>query len=118
ILPQNVLANPTLSQVIGCVPIGTRIAAAFPAQQSGPGAQVYIIDVLDTVDTAAWGAPQAPVDGMPEVKLAQDGEPGIPIPKGDAHKDLKVSVLKQGDGAAVADGETTLLQYSGVDWAD
>lgn len=118
ILPQNVLANPTLSQVIGCVPIGTRIAAAFPAQQSGPGAQVYIIDVLDTVDTAAWGAPQAPVDGMPAVKLAKDGEPGITIPKGDAPKDLKVSVLKQGDGAAVADGDTTLLQYYGVDWAD
>ncbi|WP_307366498.1 FKBP-type peptidyl-prolyl cis-trans isomerase [Microbacterium sp. W4I4] len=118
ILPQNVLANPTLSQVIGCVPIGTRIAAAFPAQQSGPGAQVYIIDVLGTVDTAAWGEPQAPVDGMPTVKLAKDGEPGITIPEGDAPKDLKVSVLKQGDGAAVADGDTTLLQYYGVDWAD
>jgi len=118
ILPQNVLANQTLSQVIGCVPIGTRIAAAFPAQEGDAGAQVYIIDVLDTVATAAWGEPQAPVDGMPAVKLAKDGEPGITIPKGDAPKDLKVSVLKQGDGPAVADGDTTLLQYYGVDWAD
>jgi len=118
ILPQNVLANQTLSQVIGCVPIGTRIAAAFPAQQNGPGSQVYIIDVLGTVDTAAWGEPQAPIEGMPTVELAKDGEPSITIPQSDAPKDLKVSVLKQGDGAAVADGDTTLLQYYGVDWAD
>jgi len=118
ILPQNVLSNATLAQVIGCVPIGTRIAAAFPAQESGPGSQVYIIDVLDTIDTAAWGASQAPVDGMPSVELAKDGEPSITIPQGDAPEDLKISVLKEGDGAAVADGDTTLLQYYGVDWAD
>lgn len=118
LLPQNVLANQTLSQVIGCVPIGTRIAAAFPAQQDGPGAQVYIIDVLGAAHRAAWGEPQDPVQGMPTVKLADDGEPSITIPEGDAPKDLKVSVLKQGDGIAVADGDTTLLQYYGVDWAD
>lgn len=118
ILPQNVLANQTLAQVIGCVPIGSRIAAAFPAQEGGAGAQVYIIDVLDSVRTAAWGEPQEPVDGMPTVKLAKDGEPSVTMPKGDAPKDLKVSVLKQGDGPAVADGDTTLLQYYGADWAD
>src|SRR5690606_29966407 len=118
ILPQNVLANQTLAQVIGCVPIGSRIAAAFPAQEGGAGAQVYIIDVLSAVDTAAWGEPQAPAEGMPAVKLAKDGEPSVTIPDGDVPKDLKVSVLKQGDGAAVADGDTTLLQYFGVDWAD
>jgi peptidylprolyl isomerase len=118
LLPQNVLANQTLAQVIGCVPVGTRIAAAFPAQQGGAGAQVYVIDVLDTVAKSAWGKAQAPVDGMPTVKLAKDGEPRITVPKGDAPKDLKISVLKQGDGTAVADGDTTLLQYYGVDWAD
>lgn len=118
ILPQNVLTNPTLSQVIGCVPIGTRIAAAFPAQKGGMSSQVYIIDVMKTVPTAAWGKDQAPVAGMPTVKLAKDGEPSITIPKTDAPKDLKISVLKQGDGEVVADGDTTLLQYYGVNWAD
>lgn len=118
ILPQNVLANQTLAQVIGCVPIGSRIAAVFPAQEGGAGAQVYIIDVLDTVDTAAWGEPQTPTEGMPAVKLAKDGEPSVTIPESDSPKDLKVSVLKQGEGTAVADGDTTLLQYYGVDWAD
>lgn len=118
LLPQNVLANQTLAQVIGCVPLGTRIAAAFPAQQGGMGSQVYIIDVLKTSPTAAWGAAQAPVDGMPTVKLAADGEPAITVPKTDAPADLKISVLKEGDGDAVADGDTTLLQYYGVTWAD
>jgi len=79
---------------------------------------VYIIDVLDTVDTAAWGEPQAPTEGMPTVKLAKDGEPRVTIPESNSPKDLKVSVLKQGEGTAVADGDTTLLQYYGVDWAD
>ncbi|BDZ38634.1 FKBP-type peptidyl-prolyl cis-trans isomerase [Microbacterium suwonense] len=118
VLPQNVLANQTLAQVIGCVPIGSRIAAAFPAQEGAQGAQVYIIDVLRAVPTAAWGEPQAPVDGMPAVELAKDGEPSITMPKGDAPTGLKISVLKQGDGVEVADGDTTLLQYYGADWAD
>lgn len=117
-LPQNVLANPTLAQVIGCATVGSRLAVAFPAGSNGSQPQIYIVDVLDTVRTAAWGEPQAPADGMPQVKLAKNGEPSITIPKTDAPAELKVSVLKQGDGEAVADGDTTLLQYYGVNWAD
>lgn len=117
-LPQNVLANQALAQVIGCVPLGSRIAAAVPAQEGGAGAQVYIIDVLKLTPTAAWGQQQAPLEGMPTVKLAEDGEPSITIPKADAPNELKVAVLKQGDGAEIADGDTSLLQYYGVDWAN
>lgn len=117
-LPQNVLANPTLAQVIGCATVGSRLAVAFPTGSNGAESQIYIVDVLGTVPTAAWGEEQAPVDGMPEVKLAKNGEPSISIPKTDPPTELKVSVLKQGDGEAVADGDTTLLQYYGVNWAD
>lgn len=114
-LPQNVLANPTLAQVIGCATVGSRLAVAFPAQNGAPS-EIYIVDVLDTVPSAAWGKKQDAVDGMPTVKLAENGEPDISIPNTDAPKDLQVSVLKQGDGTEVADGDTTLLQYYGVDW--
>lgn len=114
-LPQDVLANPTLTQVIGCANVGSRLSVAFPAENGAPG-QVYILDILQTVPTSAWGETKAAVEGMPEVTLAADGEPDIAIPDGDAPTELQVAVLKEGDGAAVADGDTTLLHYYGVDW--
>lgn len=116
-LPQNVLANQALAQVIGCATIGTRVAVALPAAET-TAAQVYIIDVLTEVPTAAWGEDQKPVDGMPAVTLGKSGEPKVTIPDADAPTELKVSVLKEGDGPVVADGDTTLLQYYGVTWAD
>ena len=114
-LPQNVLGNPTLTQVIGCATVGSRLAVAFPAQNGAPS-EIYIVDVLDTVPSAAWGEKQDAAEGMPTVKLAEDGEPDISIPNADAPDELKISVLKEGDGAEVADGDTTLLHYYGVDW--
>src|SRR5690606_35791579 len=64
------------------------------------------------------GEDQKPVDGMPAVTLGKSGEPKVTIPDADAPTELKVSVLKEGDGPVVADGDTTLLQYYGVTWAD
>lgn len=116
LLPQDALANQALAEAVGCAPVGTRVAFALPASD-GADSQLYIIDVLDKVPTAAWGEKQDPVDGMPTVKLAKDGEPDVAVPTGDAPGELKISVLKQGDGPEVADGDTTLLQYYGVDWA-
>lgn len=115
-LPQNALANQALAEVIGCATVGTRVAVALPGVD-GTAAQVYIMDVLETVPTAAWGEKQEAVEGMPTVKLAENGEPDVSIPNTDAPTELKIAVLKQGDGPAVADGDTTLLQYYGVDWA-
>ena len=116
-LPQNVLANQALAQVIGCATIGTRAAVVLPAAET-TGTQVYIIDVLKAVPTAAWGKAQEPTEGMPTVKLAKNGEPAITIPDADEPSELKIEVLKQGDGPAVADGDTTLLQYYGAKWSD
>ncbi|MGW9626966.1 FKBP-type peptidyl-prolyl cis-trans isomerase [Microbacterium sp. NPDC055521] len=115
LLPQDALANQALAEAVGCAPVGTRVAFALPASE-GADSQLYIIDVLDTVPTAAWGEKQDPVDGMPIVTLAKDGEPDVDVPTGDAPDELTISVLKQGDGPEVADGDTTLLQYYGVDW--
>ena len=117
-LPQKVLADPTLAQVIGCTTVGSRLAVAFPAQEGVAGAQIYLVDVLDTVPAAAWGEEKPAVEGMPTVKLAKNGEPAVTIPDGDAPAELQISVLKEGDGEPVADGDTTLLQYFGVNWAD
>lgn len=116
LLPAQLSAAAPMGQLIGCATVGSRLSVVFPTTEEG-AAQYYILDVLDVVPLAAWGEEQSPVDGMPKVELAADGQPSIEIPEGDAPAELQISVLKEGDGIAVEDGDTTLLQYYGVDWA-
>lgn len=115
LLPAQLTADAPLGQLIGCASVGSRLSIVFPTTEEA-AAQFYVLDVLDVVPTAAWGEDQEPVDGMPTVALGEDGAPSIEIPEGDAPTELQISVLKEGDGIAVEDGDTTLLQYYGVDW--
>lgn len=116
LLPAQLTADAPLGQLIGCATVGSRLSIVFPTTEDA-AAQFYVLDVLDVVPAAAWGEEQAPVDGMPEVTLGEDGEPSIEIPEGDAPAEIQISVLKEGDGIPVEDGDTTLLQYYGVDWS-
>ena len=116
ILPSAIAPESPLGQVLGCATVGSRIVATVPSSVDAPG-EVYILDVLDTVDTAAWGEPQDPVDGMPAVTLGEDGTPSVTIPDAPAPDAIEIAVLKQGDGEKVTAGDTTLLQYYGVNWA-
>lgn len=115
LLPVQLTTDAPMGQLIGCATVGSRLSIVFPTTEDA-AAQYYIVDVLDVVPTAAWGEEQAPVDGMPAVSLGEDGEPAVEIPDGDAPADIQISVLKEGDGIPVEDGDTTLLQYYGVDW--
>jgi peptidylprolyl isomerase len=115
LLPQQISADNPLAQLLGCATPGTRVVATFPATESA-AAQVYVVDLLDVVPNAAWGEPQAPVDGMPTVKLADDGAPTVTLPKGDMPTEFKKATLKKGDGAEVKDGDMVLVQYHGVSW--
>lgn len=116
ILPSAIAPESPLGQVLGCATVGSRIVATFPSSVNAPG-EVYILDVLDTVDTAAWGEPQDAEPGMPTVTLDEDGMPSVTIPDAPAPEAIEISVLKQGDGEKVTAGDTTLLQYYGVNWA-
>ena len=115
VLPQPISAATPVGQIAGCAAPGSRFVAAFPASESAPG-EIYVFDILSVTPTAAWGEPQEPVDGMPAVELADDGAPTVEIPAEDAPAELEISVLKKGDGIVVGEGDTTLLQYYGVDW--
>ena len=115
LLPAALTADAPLGQLIGCASVGSRLSIVFPTTEDA-AAQYYILDVLDIVPSAAWGEDQAPVEGMPAVTLDDDGAPTIEIPDAAAPTDVQISVLKQGDGIAVGDGDTTLLQYHGVGW--
>jgi hypothetical protein len=117
ILPQAIAAESVLGQVLGCAPIGTRVAATFPASDSSAAA-VYVIDLLSVTPTAAWGADQAPVAGLPTVELDEDGAPNITIPDTEAPTEVQLETLKKGDGETVATGDQVLVQYTGVTWSD
>ncbi|MFH8250900.1 FKBP-type peptidyl-prolyl cis-trans isomerase [Microbacterium sp. B2969] len=117
LLPQQISPDSALGQVVGCAKPGSRYAVTFPASEDqGTPAQVYVIDVFGTVPSAAWGDPQAPVDGMPTVETAKDGSPTVTLPDGDMPTEFKKATLKKGDGAVVEAGDSVLVQYHGVSW--
>nr|WP_223169233.1 FKBP-type peptidyl-prolyl cis-trans isomerase [Microbacterium sp. MF43] len=117
VLPQQISPENPLGQLLGCSAPGTRVVATFPASESA-GAEVYVVDLLEVVPSAAWGEEQDAVDGMPGVELADDGAPTITIPEGEAPTEVELETLKKGDGATVEPGDTVLVHYTGVKWSD
>lgn len=115
LLPVELTADVPMGQLIGCATVGSRLSIVFPTTDDA-AAQYYVLDVLDVVPTAAWGEPQEPTAGMPAVTLDDDGAPSVEIPDADAPTEVQISVLKEGDGIEVGEGDTTLLQYHGVSW--
>ncbi|MEU1972356.1 FKBP-type peptidyl-prolyl cis-trans isomerase [Microbacterium sp. NPDC019599] len=117
LLPQQVSPDSALGQLVGCAKPGSRYVSAFPgSEDQGTPAQVYIIDVLGTVPSAAWGEPQEPVDGMPTVELEEDGSPTVTLPEGDMPTEFEKATLLEGDGPVVEAGDSVLVQYHGVSW--
>lgn len=117
VLPVQISPDNPIGQILGCATPGTRVVVAYPPADPNPG-QVYVFDFVSTVPDAAWGEPQEPKAGLPEVTLADDGAPTIEIPSGDAPADLQLDTLKKGGGATVESGDTVLVQYTGVKWSD
>ncbi|MCU1569319.1 MAG: Peptidylprolyl isomerase [Naasia sp.] len=119
---------PGLAKTIGCQTVGSRIVSVIPAAEAwgasgndqvgvAAGASlVAVIDVKSVVPTRATGVDQDVPAGLPKVTLADDGTPSVAIPSADAPADLKVAVLKKGDGDVVPDTATVTVQYLGVDW--
>ncbi|GGF25372.1 FKBP-type peptidyl-prolyl cis-trans isomerase [Subtercola lobariae] len=134
---------PGLVKAVSCAPVGSRVVAVVPPGDAygsagnsnlnvGPtDTLVFVVDVKDvgpaptstapaTVDpnlpTQATGVPQPAPAGFPTVALAPDGTPTITIPPSDPPTSLQIAVLKKGDGATVASGDSVTVQYQGVIW--
>ena len=125
-----------VSKALLCSSAGSRIVAVIPPEEAfaSKGAEigiqatdsiVFVVDVLEVKKPVkevkalerADGEDQPPVAGLPTVTLADDGAPTITVPKTPAPTELQIGVLKQGDGAEVADGASVTVHYTGVIWA-
>jgi len=77
---------------------------------------VVVVDVKDHFLGKANGINQLPLDGMPDVITAVDGQPGIVIQELDKPTTLRISTIKAGGGAAVKKNDTVHLKYTGWSW--
>lgn len=104
--------------LLACTKVGDRVAAVGQSSALGfntGGEIVVVADVVAQTPTKSTGTPQAQDPKLPTVKDKADGEPEITIPKGvKAPSKTTAEVIKQGDGDAIADGDTALVQYKGV----
>ena len=79
---------------------------------------VVVADLISTSLAKANGKDQPAQDGFPAVVLDSNGVPGVTVPKTKAPKELKVEVLKKGDGPVVKAGSSVTVHYTGVLWSD
>lgn len=115
----------TFAAGIECVPIGSRVVTVQEASVAfgdegnaniGIAADDAIVVVTDVVEinepvpTADW------TEGVPEVELAEDGTPTVTIPDADAPTELLLTVLEEGDGEEVVDGDDVTVNYQGTIW--
>jgi peptidylprolyl isomerase len=117
-----------LNSVLQCAKVGSRIVGVVPSSQlvSADGADltggskdmtlVVIADLVSISLNRANGADQPAVEGLPVVKLADNGAPSITIPSTAAPTELKVAVLKKGTGPVVSSSSTVIVHYTGMLW--
>ena len=117
---------PAFDKGLSCAREGSRVVVVAPSEDLEPStgeggdSVVAVFDVKQAFPARADGAPRLTRDGFPAVVLAPDGRPGITIPGSDPPVDetSEVEVLKQGSGQTVEDGDTVVVQYTGVLWDD
>ncbi|HQY32817.1 FKBP-type peptidyl-prolyl cis-trans isomerase [Actinotalea sp.] len=116
---------PELTDAILGQQVGARVLFAVPgtaaveatdttAAVEATPATLMALEILGISPTRAEGDAVAPVDGLPLVTLAENGEPSIEIPAGTVEPtELVVQPLITGAGAVVEAGQLLTVQYSG-----
>ena len=77
---------------------------------------VAVIDVHNTYPGRADGSARLPQSGMPTITQAPTGHHGFSFPNAPIPEDLRVSVLKMGDGETIARGDFVAAHFTGVVW--
>ena len=114
--------------ILTCVPAGSRVSfvgttaslAEEPTEEqlAAEGTLVAVVDVVEVYLGKANGWDQFPQAGMPSVVRAPNGEPGLIVPNEDPPADLRVALLKAGAGDVVEEGDSVIVQYTGMVWGN
>jgi peptidylprolyl isomerase len=124
---------PAWSTALTGAKVGSRVEVVSPPadafgtagnSQAGVGPTDVLVSVLDVVASSPANADITGTMGAQSdaslPKVTGDpgsGNPTVQIPKGaKPPTGLVANVLIQGHGAAIAKGQTLLMQYTGVDW--
>jgi peptidylprolyl isomerase len=121
--PQQMIpATGDLCKALAGVREGSRIALLVPSEVAGTSAtgvaasQVWVFDIKKVYLPHAVGDLKAAENGMPVVNRATDGRPAVTIPKGEAATKFRRSVIIEGKGDVVKNGQQILVHYSGYLW--
>lgn len=77
---------------------------------------VLVVDVHQTYPHKADGSARLPQSGMPTVVQTDEGVHGLSFPNAPIPTELRVSVLKQGDGVAIQEGDFVTTHFTGAVW--
>lgn len=77
---------------------------------------VAVIDVHDTYPGRADGSARLPESGLPTITQAPSGHHGFSFPNAPIPSELRVSVLKMGQGEAIMQGDFVTTHFTGVVW--
>lgn len=115
---------PFFAELFEGVPAGSRVVAVVPGAVLSPGSSapvppaVIVADVT-TSPSVAWGTPAEPTQDLVQVTAGDDGRPQVTVtPGATPPAELVVDPVLVGDGPVVAEGDSVVLQYQGVLFAD
>lgn len=77
---------------------------------------VLVLDVHQTFPQKANGDSRLPQSGLPTIVQGVDGVHGISFPNAPVPEELRISVLKQGDGPAIVEGDFVTAHVTGAVW--
>jgi peptidylprolyl isomerase len=77
---------------------------------------VLVVDVHQTYPNKADGSARLPQSGMPTVVQTDEGVHGLSFPNAPIPTELRVSVLKQGDGVAIKEGDFVTAHFTAAVW--
>lgn len=108
--------DPVIEEVLTGSHVGVDFLYAVPDQ--GQGATVMMVTVSDVSDVLerAEGTAVAPVEGLPEVTLADNGAPSVTYPTTTPPEGLVAQDLITGIGPEVEEGQTVTVHYTGWVW--
>jgi len=108
--------DPVLYDILSKAHVGARVLFAVP--DGGTGAVIVAFEVKGATNVLAkpTGATVAPVPGLPTVTLDSTGKPSVSYTGATKPTDLVSQDLITGTGAAIVEGQSVTVNYTGWVW--